>query len=186
MSGDSSAIGSAEGVGLNLATGNWIGAALGFAGLATSLFGGAQQVSNAKQEAQISSNIIGSEQQENTVRQQAMTMSAQRSQIENLRTSQRARAMAVQAGATQTGSLTGSGVQGGMAETTAEGAWGSTGINQQLAFGNQMYGIDTSISAQKQQLALLKGSDATAQGLTSLGGSIMKAGPLIGSLFGKA
>ena len=76
---------------------------IGVAGLAMSIFGGSSMSSTAKESAQVSQQMFATEEDENNVRRQAMEMSARRSQIETLRTAQRARAMAVQAGSTQTG-----------------------------------------------------------------------------------
>lgn len=157
---------------------------LGIVGLGTSLFGMFGSVSNAHAESQVSQDEIGLEQQQNDVRKQAMEVSGQRNQLQVLRTAQRARSMAVQAGSTQTGSLTGSGVKGGIDETTNEGTYGLQGINQQLTFGRQLFGLDASISADKQKMAQLKSNDATDQGITSLGNAAMKIGPTVGNIFG--
>jgi len=185
MADDASGATAAAGIGLNLSTGNLIGAALGAVGLGASLFGGLEQASNAKQQAQVSAQIAGLEGQENSVRQASMEAQAKRAQIETLRTAQRARALGVQAGATQTGSLTGSGVVAGIENTEAQGAYGLQGIANNLAFGRQMFGLDAQITQNRIQLAQLGGKAATDQSIASLGGSIMKAGPLVGSLFGK-
>lgn len=157
---------------------------LGVVGLGTSLYGMFGSVSNAHAESQVSQDEIGLEQKQNDVRQQAMETSGRRNQLQILRTTQRARAMAVQAGSSQTGSLTGSGVQGGIAETTNEGYYGLQGVNQQLSFGRSLFGLDASISADKQRMSQLKGSDATDQGITSLGNAAMKIGPTVGNIFG--
>lgn len=159
-------------------------AGLGAVSLGTSLIGMFGAASTAQQTASVSRDISGLEGQENNVRQQAMQESAGRSQLQTLRTAQRARSMAVQAGATQTGSLTGSGVQGGEAETTSEGYFGLQGINNQVGFGTSLFGLDSKISADKMQLASLGGTSATYQGITSLGGSMLKATPLVSNIFG--
>lgn len=159
-----------------------ISLALGIIGLGTSLFGGLSQAHTAHEQAQVSSQIYGLEGQENAVRQHAMEMSSQRSQLETLRTTQRARAMAINAGASQTGSLQGSGVQGGIAETESQGAWGLQGINNQLSFGRQMFGLDSQISLKRMQLANLGGNMATDQGITSLGGALLNSSPALGRM----
>jgi len=181
MAGDATSDATAAvGIGLNAATGNWIGAAIGAVGLGLNIFGGAEQSGVAKQAAQVSAQIAGLENQENDVRHQAMLMSARRNDIETLRTAQRARALGIQAGATQTGSLTGSGVTAGIQNTEAQGAWGLQGTANQVSFGNQIYGIDQQIGANRVQLAQLGGKMSSAQGLSSLGGALMQAGPYIG------
>jgi len=159
---------------------------IGVAGLAMSIFGGSSMSSTAKESAQVSQQMFATEEDENNVRRQAMEMSARRSQIETLRTAQRARAMAVQAGSTQTGSLTGSGVKGGIAETQNEGLYGLQGINNQLSFGRHLFDLDDHMNMLKAQQASLQSSMATSQGIASMGGSIMKAGPMIGNFANQA
>lgn len=159
-------------------------AGLGIVSLGTSLIGMFGGAATAQESASVSRDISGLEGQENNVRQQAMLQSATRSSLQTLRTTQRARSMAVQAGATQTGSLTGSGVQGGIDETSSEGYYGLKGINDQVAFGTSLFGLDSKISADKMQLASLGGTSATYQGITSLGGSMLKATPLVSNIFG--
>lgn len=161
-----------------------ISLALGIGGLAASLFGGFMSSRVSKEEAGVSADIAQLEGQENQVRRDAMNASANRADLETLRTGQRARAAAVQAGVTQTGSLTGSGVQGGIAETTNETAYGIGGIEQQRAFGNRMFNLDALISQDRVRLAQLGGQASTYQGVTSLGGSLLTAGPKIGAAFG--
>lgn len=157
---------------------------IGLVGLGTSLYGMFGSSSVAHQTAQLSSNITSLEGQENDVRQQAMNMSAKRSQIQTVRTAQRARSMAVQAGATQTGSLTGSGVEGGISETTSEGTYGLQGINFQKAFGTSLFGLDAQVTNDKMKLASLGGTAATDAGITSLGGAIMSVAGKAGNIFG--
>jgi len=158
-----------------------ISLAISAVGLGVSLFGSHKQSQIAGQEAQVSNQMIGVEQQQNDLRQQVMNLSARRSQMEVLRNAQRARAMAVQAGANQ-GASYGSGLAGGLASVTDQAAYGLQGIGLQQQAGNQMFGYDRTISGYKQQLATLKGQEASAQGVSSLGGAIMKAGPMIGPL----
>jgi len=191
------AVGDAAGIGINAASGNYLGAAIGLVGLGASIFGGIGQANAAKETAglekqkyQVSENTAQLEMQQNAVRRQAMEMSARRSQLETLRTAQRARAFAIQAGATQTGSLTGSGIQGGIAETENQGLFGLQGINQSLQSGRQMFGLDASIDANKIRMAQIgaqeadvQGNSATSAGIASIGGSLIKAGPTIGGFF---
>lgn len=175
--------GAAAGIGISAATGNWIGAAVGAIGLGVSLFGSMGQADVAKKEAGVSAQIAGEEEQQNNVRQQAMMISAQRSQLQIVRNAQRARAMSIQTSTTQ-GASYGSGAAGGQAETTNEGYYGLQGVNNQVDFGKQMFGIDAQISQNKIQLAQLGGQSATDQGIASIGGAIMKAGPTIGAFSG--
>lgn len=160
-----------------------ISAGLGIVGLGISLAGMFSGSSVAHQQAQVSMDVASQEGQQNEVRRTAMEMTARRTQMQILRTTQRARAQAIQAGVTQSGSLTGSGVQGGVDETTSEGAFGLQGNRNNLMLGEQMFNLDSKISQDKIQLASLGGQAATDQGITSLGGALMKAAPMAGNTF---
>lgn len=181
-------VGSAANIGLNAATGNWIGAAVGAIGLGASLFGGLGSSSAAKQQAQASSNIAGLEGQENQVRQQAMQMSASRQQLQILRQTQQARAMALNASTGQGGGSTlnnnSSGIQGGLASVDQEGNFAAGGVRQQLQFGNQMFGLDAQITQQKMLAAQSAGTSATMQGISSIGGALTKSSGTIGNFAG--
>jgi hypothetical protein len=155
---------------------------LGSVGLAASLFGGISSANTARQEAGVSEDIAQQEGAENAVRQDMQQTQGRRAQLETLRTTQRARASAIQAGATQTGSLTGSGVQGGIAETTSEGLFGLQGINYNLAYGTKLFGINQNITSDKLRMASLGGEQATNQGIASIGGALMQAGPTLGKI----
>jgi len=170
---------------------------LGVVGLGMSLFGGIGQANAARQTSQleqqkaaISENTASLEMQQNNVRQQAMELSGRRSQLETVRTAQRARAMAVQSGVSQ-GAQYGSGVAGGTAQTTGEEMYGLQGISQSLQSGRQMFGLDSSIDLNKIRIAMIGGQEAqisgnaaTDAGIASLGGALLKAGPTIGNIFG--
>ncbi len=152
-------------------------------GLGTSLFGGASSASDAKHAAAIQSNIAGLEGGLEDQRHTAMELAARRQSVETLRTNQRARATAIN-NATNQGAQFGSGLQGGLAQVEDEGLFNLSGISQNLEIGESMFGINKQITGQKQQLAQVQGKQATDQGLISLGGSIMKAGPTIGNIGG--
>lgn len=157
-------------------------------GLGMKLFGGSQQSDIAHQEAEVSQKISGVEMQQNDVRKQAMEMSARRQQTEIIRNAQRMRAMAVQAGVTQTGNTgnSNSGLQGGLGEVASQGYYGLQGVNNQLSFGRQMFGLDNQLSQYRQQMASLQGQAATAQGWQSLGGSLLQSSGTIGNIGGQA
>lgn len=160
-----------------------ISAALAVVGVGTSLFGMFSQSHVASQVAGVSVSKAETEGQENDVRQSAMEMSGRRSQMEALRTAQRARAQAVQAGTNQ-GAQYGTGETAGAQHTTAEGDYGLQGIQGQLGFGRQLFGLDKQITADNIQLAQLKGQEATDQGISSLGQGITKAAGPLGNIFG--
>jgi|SRR6185312_528257 len=164
---------------------------LGIVGLGTSLFGGFSGASASKQYAQqsaaLSQQITQNELQQNAVRQQAMEMSARRNQLEVLRNTQRARAQGLNAAVNQ-GAQYGSGTAGGLAEVTNEGAFGVQGVRNELQLGESMFGLTNSLTGLRGQFAQLQSqyqsTEATDQGIASLGGALMKSGPMIGNLMG--
>ncbi len=154
---------------------------LGVVGLGLQLFGGMKQAENAKQQAGVSAQIAGEEQQVNDQKQLQMQMSASRQQLEIFRNTQKAQSMGLTAATSQNAQF-GSGVEGGQAEAVAQGMFNSLGVSQNLEIGNRIAGIDRGISSNRIQLAQLGGNAATDQGLVSLGGSLLKAGPTLGAL----
>lgn len=154
---------------------------IGVAGLGMSIYGGLAGAGVAKQEAGVSQQMAGTEQAQTNLQEQTSVVAGRRAQMETLRNTQRARAMSVQAGVSS-GSQNGTGLQGAMASDEAQGLTGLTAINQSLQQGQQNYGFTTQINQDKQQMAMLQGQAATDQGYSSLGGSLMKAAPMLGSL----
>jgi hypothetical protein len=152
-------------------------------GLGMQIFGGLSGASNAKQQAEVSSQISADEQRVNDQKEQQMQLEASRAQTENFRKTQQARAQGL-AAATSQGAQFGSGLAGGQAAATDQGLLNSRNISQNLQIGENIFGIDRDISSKKMQLASLGGEAATDQGISSLGGALIKAGPTIGS-FGK-
>jgi len=160
-----------------------ISVGLGIVGLGMQLFGGFAGAGVAKQQAQVSEEIAQDEQKINIQKQQQMQLQAQRSNLENFRNVQKAQAQSL-AAATAQGAQFGSGLQGGQAQIKDQGLYNALGVNQNLQIGQNIFGINSDISAKKEQLASLGGQAATDQGIASLGGAIMKAGPIVGA-FGK-
>jgi hypothetical protein len=154
---------------------------LGVVGLGMSIFGGLGQAKAQKEEAQISSEIAGQEQQENNVKLQQMAIENRRQNMEIIRNNQRQRALATAAAVNQ-GAQFGSGLQGGLAGVTDQSTYNLLGSNQSLMFGQQIGAINNTISGYKQQLASIQGSSATDAGIASLGGALMKSGPTIGAM----
>lgn len=156
---------------------------MGIVGLGMSLYGGLSGAKVAGEQAQVSQDEAQQEQKINEQKQQQMQLQAGRSQLENFRNVQRARAQGLNS-AVQQGAQVGSGLAGGQAEATDQGLYSSLGINQNLQFGNTIAGYNNAISGDKMQMAQLGGQAATDAGIASLGGAVMKAGPTIGA-FGK-
>jgi len=157
--------------------------AIGAVGLGMQLFGGIGQSSEAKQAAAVSQDIARQEQGVNDVKQHQMDMEAQRMQMENIRNTQRARAMGLNAAVNQ-GAQYGSGLQGGLAQVTDQGLFNMQGVNFAKSYADQISGYNNAISGDKEQLASIQGQSSTDAGIASLGGALMKAGPTIGA-FGK-
>ena|SRR5258706_4094899 len=181
MAWDSSDTGALAGIGVSAATGNFIGAAIGAVGLGLSIFGGASQASAAKQAAQIQGNITGLEGQVNDQRQNAMQLDARRKSLEQFRLMQRTQAAATAAATTQ-GAQFGSGLQGGLGQIAGQGLFNIAGINQNEEIGTNIFGLNRQVSAEKMMLSGVQTKMATAQGLSSLGGSVMQAASPISRL----
>src|SRR5882762_9034564 len=150
-------------------------------GLGLSIFGGASSASDAKHAAQIQSNIAGLEGGLEDQRHTAMELAARRNSLEVLRANQRARSTAIN-NATNQGAQFGSGLQGGLAQVQDQGLFNLAGVNQNLEIGEAMFGINKQITGQKQQLTQVQGQQATDQGIASLGGALVKSGPMLGSI----
>lgn len=122
--------------------------------------------------------IAALERQAEEQRHKAMVLQARRQSTEIMRNQQRANAMALNA-ATNQGAQLGTGLQGGYGQISGQTATNLAGVNQNLEIGNNMFEINKQISNSKMQIAQLGGEAAMWQGVSSLGGSVMKmAGPL--------
>ena len=145
------------------------------------IFGGFGASRNAKQAAYLSRQMAAEEMKLNNVKQQKMELEGRRMQLESIRNNQKTRALA-EAAATNQGAQFGSGLQGGLGEIQSNTNTNMAGVEFGLQFGREMSSINNTISGYKQQLADVQAEQASNQGLMSLGGSLMKAGPLIGPL----
>ena len=151
------------------------------AGFGAQLFGGISGAKVAGQQAQVSGDIAQQEQGINAQKMQQMTLQAGRMQLENFRNVQQARAQGLTS-ATSQGAQFGSGLQGGQAQATDQGMYNALGINQNLAIGQNIAGLNDKISGDKMMLASLGGSAATDAGIASLGGAMVQMGPTIGNI----
>lgn len=156
---------------------------LGVVGFGLQLFGGMQSADISRQQAQQSMAIAGDEQKINEQKKIQQQMEMRRMQMQTLRNAQRQRAQGTAAAVNQ-GASTGSGLQGALGQNTAESMFNLQGISQSNEISGNIFGINQDISSHRMQLAQLGGDQAQAQGLASLGGSIMKIGPTVGA-FGK-
>jgi len=150
-------------------------------GFGMQAFGAFGAASAAHQEADISKGIAADEQQISDQKRQQMELEARRSTLQQFRNIQRLRAQATAAAVNQ-GANFGSGLKGGLAETTNEGLFNAQGIQQNLKFGENIFNINSDISSKKMQLADVQASMATDQAWMSLGGALMKNSGTIGNL----
>lgn len=158
-----------------------IGAGFGLAGLALGAFGAAEGVKAAKASAESGKAIAGLEQKVNDQRQLAMQITARRQQMETVRKNQQAQSQARAAAANQ-GASFGSGLAGGLAGISGQSASNLSGTNQQLDIGNQIFGLDRSISQEKIKQYQAQSDQASASGISSFGGALLKAAPMLASL----
>lgn len=158
-----------------------ISLAISAVGLGMQIFGGVSSASNAKAQASVSQDEARQEQAINDQKQQAMELDARRKSLEQMRQTQQAQSLATTR-ATSQGAQFGSGLQGGLAEVTDQGAFNLQGINQSLQIGRNIAGYNQNITNDKIQMASLGSQEATDKGIMSLGGSLMSAGPTIGKL----
>jgi hypothetical protein len=158
-----------------------ISLALGIGGVAMSAFGGLSAAGISSQISNLSQNEVGLEGDVNNQKYQAMELSSRRQQTENMRNAQRQRSQAT-AAATSDGAQLGSGLQGGLAGVTDQSTFNALGINQNTQIGQNIFGLDASISNDKRQIAGLQGQQATDQGIASLGGALTSSAGTIGKL----
>lgn len=158
-----------------------ISLAIGAVGLGMSIFGGMGQASKSAEAAQISKDEAQQEQGINAAKQQQMEIEARRTQLENVRNSQRARAMATNAAVSQ-GAAQGSGLQGGLGQIQDQNMFNQQGVNQALGIGRQIGTFNSLISNDKMKMADVQSQSASDAGMASLGGALIKAGPIIGQI----
>lgn len=156
---------------------------LGLAGFGMRLFGGMGASEEAEQQSELSRQnfSLNKDLQEN--RHKAMLLASRRQQLEILRTSQRARAMGLNAAVNQ-GAQLGSGLQGGFGQIAGQTNTNLLGNFQSLALGEESFGLNSRISANNMQISESQSSQSQDQGMMSLGGSLIQAAPTIGRLLG--
>lgn len=150
-------------------------------GAGLQLYGGYSQAGHAKQISQLANQKASQEQEINNLKLQQMEVEGRRMQMENIRNTQRARAMAVQAGTNQ-GAQFGTGLLGGIAEVQNKGEFNMQGVEQGLFFGREVAQRNNNISALNAQISQAQGAAASDQGWSSLGGALIKAGPFVGQM----
>src|SRR5215831_12288664 len=111
-------------------------AAAGIAGLGFEIFGGMEAAGYAREEFNIEKGMVGVEQQQDTVRQNAMHMQAQRMGLQQVRLQQAARAQALASGTNQ-GEQYGSALGGAYGSISGQIGTNLSGISNSLQFGDK-------------------------------------------------
>lgn len=171
-------------VGASAVTGNYVGAAVGLAGVGLSLFGGDESAKAQKEISAASAQNAQYEGEINAQKKLAMQLSGRRQQLETIRNAQRARAYGAQAAATQ-GANKGSGFFGGQYQETSKGSYNLQGIQDNLDIGTRIFGINDKISANNAKIASLGGKVAEGQAYSSLGNSLSGASDAANRLSGQ-
>lgn len=154
---------------------------VGIVGLGLQIWGASESSENAQRAAALSRQQAGLEQDINEQKKLQMQFEANRMQLQQYRNIQRLRAQGTAAAVNQ-GAASGSGLQGGLAATTASGLTNVTGILGNLQFGNTIFGLNNQISNVKMQMADVQADQAESQAWASLGGSLVNNAGTIGAL----
>jgi hypothetical protein len=160
-----------------------ISAILGGVGAGMQIVGAISAASHEAKINQDQQQILGQEQAENDVRQQAVAMMAKRKEIQSVREAQMAGARS-RAAAVQGGAQFGSGAKAGEQMAMSGNAYNQETISQDLLTANQMFGIDRSINALKSNIGVQQTSLNNAQMWSSIGGDIMGSAKALGNLSG--
>jgi hypothetical protein len=177
------AISGAATAAMGAATGNPIALMAGIAGIATSIFGGTEQAKVQKEEAGVSAEIAGYEEQINKQRQIQAQIMYSRQSLENLRNTQKTVAMN-KAAAVAGGAQFGSGAAGGVGGAETSGALNQLNLSQDYTIGQNIFGLTSSIDADKIKLAKLGGEAATYGGIASIGQGLTSGAMSLGRLSG--
>lgn len=148
-----------------------------------SAIGGAFSFSGASKASAAQKQIAQLEMQAEAVRKAAMEADARRKKLEVIRNAQRARSLALTT-ATAQGAAQGSGLIGAYGQVAGQSAWNIAGINENLAFGRQLFDINSQISAQKMQIADASSTSALGAGISQFGGSLMNSMGGLNRIFG--
>lgn len=168
--------------------GNPVALAAAGVGIGLSIYSGLKEAGIQQQEAKVSEEIGADEQAINTQRQILANFTYERQKTEALRKVQQGRSLAraagTQAGAYGGAGATSSGVSGGEAQATAEGAFNIQGIDTNQLISSNIYGITSDINQKKIQMAQLGGEAAGYAGLGSIGQGLTGGAMSLGRLSG--
>lgn len=154
---------------------------LGLVGLGTSIFGGLMGSSAADQAYNIQKQEAQTEENINAQKEQQMILTSRRSQMENLRNTQRARAQGMNASVNQ-GAQFGSGTAGGQAQATDQGGVNALGLNQNLQIGKNLFSLDDTLDQEKLALSGVQTTAAQYSAIGNIGSSIAKSSTIFGNI----
>lgn len=152
-------------------------------GMGMSIAGGIMGMGASANINSAQQSILADEQQENNIRQQAVSMQYQRQSIQNMRNAQMAGAKARAAGV-QSGAQFGSGSIAGTQSAVSQGDWNAQGLSNSFQSANQMFSVDAGINQLKSQIGNYQTSLNNDQALSSFGGAMMGGAKAAGNLFG--
>lgn len=154
---------------------------LGLIGIAGSIMGSMESAEGAKAKAAAEKQIAQLEIQADSVRRQAMEMSARRQQLQTVRNAQQAQAQAL-SNAVNQGAQFSSSASAGQGAVSAQAASANLGVSQSVQFGENIFDINAKVDQQKIAEADAETKMYSGQGMSSLFGDLTKAAPGIGNL----
>ena len=175
--------GDAAGGAAGAATGNPIAIAAAVAGMAGQIWGGIETARVQKEEAGISTEIAGYEEQINKQKQQQATLMYQRQSIENFRAAQKASHMS-RAAAVNQGAQFGSGAAAGEKQAYGEAAFNQQNLAENYMIGQKIFGLTSSIDQDQIRLAQLGGQASTFGGISAVGQGVASSSMALGRLTG--
>lgn len=137
------------------------------ASVGISLYGSHMKQVGAKLQQDIQKRMIGTEQQEEALRQQMMNISANRQLYANARNLQRARSL-IAAKGVSAGAQFGSGVSGGLGQASGQAGLNTQAISQDTQAGNQMFGLNRDLSMDRIAMNDAGGMINTGQGIMDI------------------
>src|SRR5438045_747983 len=114
---------------------------IGAISLGMQLYGRFSGAGHASQFADLERQQAGLEQQINAQKKQQMELNGRRQLLEVYRNTQRLKAQGLAVGVSQ-GAQYGSGVAGGQAQISDQGAYNALGVNQNLQIGRNIFGLN--------------------------------------------
>lgn len=155
----------------------FVGAAVGL-----QAYGSYKQTDAAKKLSESQQVVAQQEAKAEEVRMRAMELDARRRTTEMLRQEQRARAMALATSTAQGAGTQSSGLQGGYGQIAGQSGVNMLGVQQNLGFGRELFGINQGISQQRFLQAGYSGQAAMGRGYSALGSSLLGVAPQFSAL----